>query len=118
MTVACVAVASLAALAFAAFVLTLGGGSTGPGPDEALTGGVPSVEGNTQAASETGVPAETEPNGFLRCPQSHPLKGNVSAGGDKIFHRPQDDFYNRTKPERCFFSTEAAEAEGFRLARR
>lgn len=52
------------------------------------------------------------------CPASHPIKGNVSQSGEQIYHRPGDDFYARTNPERCFNSASAAESAGFRPARR
>ncbi len=44
------------------------------------------------------------------------IKGNVNAGGERIYHQPGDRFYLRTKPEAWFCSSEEAEAAGFRRA--
>ena len=49
------------------------------------------------------------------CPASHPVKGNADSG---IYHVPGGTFYDRTTPERCYVSAEAAEADGFRRAKR
>lgn len=49
------------------------------------------------------------------CPSSHPIKGNADSG---IYHVPEGAFYARTVPERCYASAEAAEADGFRRAKR
>jgi very-short-patch-repair endonuclease len=54
--------------------------------------------------------------GFVTCPADHPYKGNVSASGEKIVHRPGSQFYDRTKPERCFVSLSEAAEGGFRPA--
>jgi len=42
------------------------------------------------------------------------VKGNINGKGDKIYHRPGDPQYERTKPELLFCSAEEAEAAGFR----
>ncbi len=49
------------------------------------------------------------------CPTSYPIKGNASSG---IYHLPGDDYYDRTMPEDCFASESAAQAAGYRRARR
>jgi hypothetical protein len=49
------------------------------------------------------------------CPASHPIKGNAQS---KIFHVPEGASYDRTVAERCYASAEAAEADGFRAAKR
>lgn len=48
------------------------------------------------------------------CPLSHPVKANANSG---IFHVPGGRFYERTKPERCYRSPEAAADDGFRPAK-
>ncbi|SFI99243.1 hypothetical protein SAMN05216561_1164 [Nocardioides psychrotolerans] len=48
------------------------------------------------------------------CPSSAPVKGNLSGGGDKIFHEPGWTYYDKTTPEECFASVEDAEAAGYR----
>ncbi|MGH9137187.1 MAG: hypothetical protein ACRD0G_09095 [Acidimicrobiales bacterium] len=65
------------------------------------------------------APAETaqtwvEPDGKA-CPASHPIKANANSG---IYHVPGGLAYERTVPERCYVTEEAAEADGFRRAKR
>lgn len=48
------------------------------------------------------------------CPSGYPYKGNESDSGDFIFHAPGQRFYDRTDPEMCFDSLDAAIAAGFR----
>jgi hypothetical protein len=48
------------------------------------------------------------------CPLSHPIKANDNSG---IFHVPGGRFYDRTKPERCYTSADAAIADGYRQAK-
>ncbi len=48
------------------------------------------------------------------CPLSHPVKANDNSG---IFHMPGGRFYDRTKPERCYTSADAAVADGYRQAK-
>lgn len=54
--------------------------------------------------------------GFVVCPPTHRVKGNLNQQGERIFHQPSDRFYNRTKPEVCFVSDTAAAAAGYRPA--
>lgn len=49
------------------------------------------------------------------CPPSHPFKGNRNS---MIYHPPGGTYYNKTKPEVCFDSAEAAVAAGFRAPKR
>ena len=48
------------------------------------------------------------------CPASHPVKANDNSG---IFHVPGGRFYDRTRPERCYATPEAATADGYRAAK-
>jgi len=48
------------------------------------------------------------------CPLTHPVKANDSS---KIFHVPGGRFYDRTRPERCYATPEAATADGYRAAK-
>lgn len=48
------------------------------------------------------------------CPPENPIKGNLPS---RIFHRPDQVTYERTIPEICFASEEAAIGAGFRAAR-
>jgi hypothetical protein len=48
-------------------------------------------------------------------PASHPVKVKLSSG---IYHVPSGFNYPRTKPDRCYVSAAAAEADGFRASKR
>lgn len=52
------------------------------------------------------------------CPTSHPIKGNINAKGEQIFHVEGQSYYEVTNPEVCFASNEAAVAGGFRASMR
>jgi hypothetical protein len=49
------------------------------------------------------------------CPTGYPVKANDSS---HIYHVPGGQFYERTVPERCYTDPRAAEADGYRAARR
>lgn len=49
------------------------------------------------------------------CPVTHPVKAKQSS---KIFHVPGGLAYDRTAPDRCYRDADAAEADGFRAAKR
>ncbi len=51
-----------------------------------------------------------EPEGAWTCPESHPIKGNFTtySGERCIYHVPGGQFYNRTKPERCYATGDEA----------
>lgn len=72
---------------------------------------VAQVSSEAEAAAADDIPA-----GAIRgvesgeCPEDYPVKGNQSS---KLYHTPGSPFYDRTIPEFCFASTEAAEAAGF-----
>ena len=55
-----------------------------------------------------------EPSGGV-CPSSHPVKAKLAS---KIFHLPGMANYERTRPDRCYLDTGAAEADGLRAAKR
>lgn len=54
----------------------------------------------------------------IDCPLEKPVKGNISRRGEKIYHLPSGDFYERTRPEACFATARDAEAAGYRASRR
>jgi hypothetical protein len=49
------------------------------------------------------------------CPVTHPVKANTNSG---IYHLPGGQFYGRTNAERCYVDAAAAEADGYRAAKR
>lgn len=48
------------------------------------------------------------------CPDGFPVKVNGDSG---IFHVPGGRFYDRTTPDRCYRSAEAATDDGYRAAK-
>lgn len=49
------------------------------------------------------------------CPEGYPIKAKLKS---QIFHQPGGLAYDRTKPDRCYPTAEAAEADGLRAAKR
>jgi len=49
------------------------------------------------------------------CPPTHLIKAKAASG---IYHLPGTANYERTKPDRCYADTNAAEADGFIRAKR
>lgn len=66
----------------------------------------------TQWPRETGP---VQPSGG-ECPSGTPIKGNVSMSGEKIYHAPGWQYYNKTGAEECFKTSEEAEAAGYRAS--
>jgi hypothetical protein len=52
------------------------------------------------------------------CPATHPVKGNLSYSGERIYHLPNQEYYDKTKPEVCFTTAGEAEQAGFRPSSR
>lgn len=82
-------------------------GSVSPEP-----GGIP--VGDRDTGPSAGRPW-VEPTSEGECPDGYPIKAKLSS---KIFHAPGQLNYDRTTPDRCYASTEAAEADGLRAAKR
>ncbi|MDQ3694020.1 MAG: hypothetical protein M3464_10370 [Chloroflexota bacterium] len=99
-------------------------------PTEAPVGDGKRAEPDRAKADSAAEPASTPadkdthepsvPNNAVRgdgsgdCPDDYPIKGNASS---RIYHVPATQSYERTIPEFCFPTTEAAEAAGFRAPR-
>ncbi|HJM28518.1 MAG: hypothetical protein QF596_02465 [Acidimicrobiales bacterium] len=49
------------------------------------------------------------------CPDSHLIKAKDSSG---LYHIPGGNTYDRTIPDRCYATAEAAEADGYRASQR
>lgn len=64
-------------------------------------------------AAKRRAPSWVEPDGSA-CPAGHPVKAKLASG---IFHLPGMRAYERTTPDRCYASAEAAEADGLRRAK-
>jgi len=54
------------------------------------------------------------------CPTTHPIKGNFTtySGERCIYHMPGGQFYDKTKPERCYAAEEEARQDGCRRSKR
>ncbi len=66
----------------------------------------------TAQADDPTLPANAvRGDGTNVCPEAYPIKGNASS---MIYHVPGRSTYDRTIPEFCFATIEAAEAVGFR----
>jgi hypothetical protein len=105
---------------------------TSPPPDEAIAAtasavtkeavgmSTPPASSDAATAPPTTAAAGDLPAGALRgdgtliCPPDFPVKGNAQS---MIYHMPQSSVYDRTIPEFCFATAEAAEAAGFRASR-
>ena len=74
--------------------------------------------GPTQRPGATATAiGQAQPRGGA-CPPDRPIKGNVAATGEHIYHVPSGAFYSRTYPEACFASENDARAAGFRRSLR
>jgi len=60
------------------------------------------------------LPPWVDPSGTV-CPKTHPVKGKLSS---MIFQVPGNFAYERTTPDRCYKSTDDAEDDGLRAAKR
>jgi hypothetical protein len=60
------------------------------------------------------------PKDAWTCPVTHPIKGNFtpSSGERCIYHVRGGQFYDRTKPERCYATAEEAIKDGCRRSKR
>lgn len=80
-------------------------------PQPARSAQPPAVEHPRPADEEqTWVPPNTDGS----VPASHPVKVKESSG---IFHVPGGRFYDRTRPDRCYPTAAAAEADGYRRSK-
>jgi hypothetical protein len=68
----------------------------------------------TEATSDAAEPAWLPANDDGSTPAGHPVKVKESSG---IFHVPGGRFYDRTKPDRCYPTAAAAEADGYRRSK-
>lgn len=83
-------------------------------PDWPARAGATDNSGATAAASDAAAPAWLPANEDGSTPAGHPVKVKESSG---IFHVPGGRFYDRTKPDRCYPTAAAAEADGYRRSK-
>ena len=75
----------------------------------------PSTAVVTDLPASNGADVFVDPGDDGACPLTHPVKAKLASG---IYHVPGGGNYERTKPDRCYVSAEAAEADGLRPAKR
>ncbi len=85
-----------------------GAGPTGSTPPEK-----PPAAAEEPAVTESTTWVDADAEGA--CPASHPLKAKDSS---KIVHQPGGLSYERTHADRCYVDLPAAEADGYRAAKR
>ncbi|WP_123043575.1 thermonuclease family protein [Cohnella candidum] len=68
------------------------------------------------AGKETTAPESSADSAPPACP--NPIKGNINAKGEKIYHVPGGSSYRATKPEKWFCTEQEALDAGFRKAAR
>jgi hypothetical protein len=96
--------------------------STCPDNQYCLAGKPQQVQAQPQEAKKpseqalSGVP----PQDAWTCPASQPIKGNFTtySGERCIYHMSGGQFYNKTKPERCYATEVDAQQDGCRRSRR
>ncbi len=98
-------------------------------PDDIATddagAGANQASGSGHARKAEGAPGEpTDRSGSTarwaypvdgECPPTHPIKAKLRSG---IYHLPGMMAYDRARPDRCYATTEDAEADGLRRAKR
>jgi hypothetical protein len=89
------------------------GAAAGPAAAAGAAAAAEAVVEETAAGAAGGAVAWVAPVAG-GCPDGYPVKANRSG----IFHVPGGQFYDRTVPERCYPDPQAAEADGYRPARR
>ena len=65
-------------------------------------------------AATSPSPTWVEPGDDGSTPDGYPVKAKDSSG---IYHVPGGRFHERTRPDRCYASAEAAEADGYRRSK-
>ena len=98
---------------------------TQPEADTAPAAPTPWTPLEPSPGSNNGASVDTEPepptsswvdaDAEGACPTSHPLKAKDSS---KIVHQPGGLSYDRTHADRCYVDLAAAEADGYRAAKR
>ena len=79
------------------------------GEDEGAQPALPTVAEEVPSSARWSDPVEKA------CPPGFEVKVKLASG---IYHLPGMFAYDRTIPDRCYASAEAAEADGFRAAKR
>ena len=82
--------------------------------DDATAAATPIAEPTDGAAADPQSDDWTAPDPNGDCPLSHPVKVKLRSG---IYHVPDGLSYERTNADRCYATTDAAEADGYRASK-
>ena len=80
----------------------------------------PTPSGDAASAHDAAAPADTPAASWVAaddegaCPLTHPVKAKESSG---IYHVEDGRMYARTKADRCYATTDAAEHDGYRRSK-
>jgi micrococcal nuclease len=81
-----------------------------------------SVSSQTQPAPAQPAPSQPAPSHPVAKsgpgPHGETIKGNINSKGEKIYHVPGGQFYDKTNPEAWFFTEAEAQAAGYRASKR
>ena len=84
-----------------------------------LWGAEPSADaGEPEGGEEPSTATPSDSSREDAPPPGKPIKGNINAKGEKIYHMPGTSHYERTKAELWFATEEEAQAAGFRPPKR
>ncbi len=85
-----------------------------------LVWGKPCVTDSRSAAAQTPPRPGVPPQDAWRCPLTHPIKGNFTthSGERCIYHMQGGQFFDKTKPERCYATEADAVKDGCRRSKR
>lgn len=81
--------------------------------------GRPKSRSTQERAEATESQVGISPQSTWSCPLTHPIKGNFTthSGEPCVYHVPGGDFYDKTKPERCYVSEADAVRGGCRRSK-
>ncbi len=82
---------------------------------EPRTTPAPEAEPAALVGAAEAAPTWVKANGDGQPPASHPVKAKVAS---RVYRVPGMASYEQTKPDRCYPTPEAAEADGFTRAKR
>src|SRR5581483_1425973 len=91
--------------------------ATSVGPSGTPTGSAAGPAPSAQTPQRAGGGGQAQPRSGA-CPPSHPIKGNIAASGERIYHLPSGAFYSRTFPEANSAPPAHAPAAGARASQR
>lgn len=86
---------------------------TSPAPITHTSSGLKTLPSSTYQAAETSS-MSTKTQGDSLCANDKPIKGKVNKEGEKIYHEPGSQNYEKVKAIECFRTASDAEKAGYR----